>query len=61
MNKNKHPHPKDMDNGQFDTSGGLEIYKLLWGLQGRMGRTEGILAIVAGTQGIILARVFGAW
>jgi len=57
----KHPHPKKMGNGQFNSQGGLEVYKLLWGLQGQVGRTEGMIAFLALSQGAILGRVFGAW
>jgi len=57
----KHPHPKEMENGEFTTVGGLEVYKLLWGLQGRVGRAEGMIAFLASSQVAILGRVFGAW
>lgn len=59
MSKTK--HPKDMENGEFATQGGLEVYKLLWGLQGRLGRAEGIIAVLTASQVAILGRVFGAW
>ena len=58
----KHPHPKELEgNGDFPTKGGLEVYKLLWGLQGRLSRTEAAVAILASSQVAILGRVFGAW
>ena len=51
----KHKHPKEMTNGDFNSSGGLEIYKLLWGLQGRVGRLEGGFAIGV----VLLATIVG--
>ena len=56
----KHPHPKDMGNGEFSSTGGLEVYKLLWGLQGRLGRVEGVQVLQGVLTGVILAKIFGA-
>ena len=42
----KTPHPSEVEgNGHFTSDGGLDIYKLLWGLQGRVGRLEGGFAV----------------
>ena len=41
-------------NGYFTSDGGFSIYSLLWNLQGRMGRVEGIVAIGAVLIGAIL-------
>lgn len=60
MKKSKHPHPKDMTNGEFSSTGGLEIYKLLWGIQGRVGRLEGTQVVQGILTGVILAKLFGA-
>lgn len=60
MSKQKHPHPKEMENGEFSTTGGLEVYKLLWGLQGRLSRAEAAVALLASLQAVILAKLFGA-
>jgi len=61
MVKPKRKHPDEMTNGEFTTEGGLEVYKLLWGLQGRLGRAEASIAFLTATQVAILGRVFGAW
>lgn len=57
----KHPNPKEMTNGEFATSGGLEVYKLLWGLQGRVGRLEGGFALIILLLGAILTKLQGIW
>ena len=57
----KHPHPKDMTNGEFATIGGLEGYKLLYALQGRVGRLEGGVALGIILLGAILTKLQGIW
>lgn len=58
----KTPHPKDVENnGHFNTKGGFEIYKLLYGLQGRVGRLEGTQVVQTIISGVILAKLFGAF
>lgn len=44
--KKQHPHPDEMGNGEFQSSGGLISYQLLYDLIGRVGRLEGGFAIV---------------
>ena len=61
MTKEKRKHPKEMTNGEFSTTGGLEVYKLLWGLQGRVGRLEGGFTLVILLLGAILAKLQGLW
>ena len=57
----KKKHPKEMTNGEFQTSGGLEVYKLLWGLQGRVGRLEGGFVLIILLLGAILSKLQGLW
>ena len=60
--KPKHPHPKEMEgNGSFTSEGGLEVYKLLWGFQGRVTRLEVLVAVLSTGHGVLLAKVFGAF
>ncbi len=61
--KPKVPKPKHPDevNGGFASEGGLEMYRLLWGLQGRVGRLEGIMVLVPVLLGVIIAKLFGAF
>ena len=52
----KTPHPSEVEgNGHFQSDGGFSIYSLLWNLQGRMGRVEGIVAIGA----LLIASILG--
>ena len=41
----KPPKPDEL-NGDHDR--GFEIYKMLWGLQGRIGRLEGTMLLLTG-------------
>lgn len=59
--ESKHPHPKEMTNGEFTTKGGLEVYKLLWGLQGRVGRLEASVGFLMLLMGAILAKLTEVW
>ncbi len=62
LRNKKSPHPEELkDNGDFATTGGFRVYELLYGLQGRVSRTEAAVAFLASSQVAILGRVFGAW
>lgn len=54
-----YPHPRELSNGDFISKGGLELYKLVYGLNGRIGRAEGSIVVLVGAQGVIIARLFG--
>ena len=60
----KPKHPKEMGNGQFKSEGGLELYTIVFGLIGRVGRLEGgfvivivLLTAILGLLGVILERL----
>jgi len=60
--KKKPPHPDEVENnGHFPNKGGFEIYKLLYGLQGRVSKLEGGFVLVILLLGAILAKLQGAW
>ena len=62
MSKEPKPkHPKDMGNGHFNTQGGLDIYKLLWGLQGRMSRVEAGWGFNSLLLAAILTKLMEVW
>jgi hypothetical protein len=53
--KHPHPHPNRLTNGEFQSSGGLISYQVLYDLVGRVGRLEGGVAIILALMSIILA------
>ena len=59
--ESKHPHPDKMTNGEFQSEGGLEIYKLLFGLQGRVGKLEAAVGFLVLLMGAILAKLEGVY
>lgn len=60
--KTKHPRPEEVENNDhFPNKGGFEIYKLLYGLQGRVGRLEGTQVVQAILTSVVLAKLFGAF
>ena len=57
----KPKHPKEMGNGQFGSEGGFEMYKLIYGLAGRVGRLEGAYAVMILLLGAILTKLMEVW
>ena len=58
----KTPHPSEVEgNGHFTSDGGLDIYKLLWGLQGRMSRVEAGWAFNSLLLAAILTKLMEVW
>ena len=61
MKKPKVPkakHPSEV-NGGFNSTGGEELYNLLWGLQGRVSKLEGGFVIVIVLLAAVLAKLQG--
>ena len=58
----KTPHPSEVEgNGHFTSDGGLDIYKLLWGLQGRVGRLEGMWLVDKLILGVVMTKLLELW
>ena len=60
-----HPDPESMQNGEFTSKGGFEIYKMLYVLNGRVSKLEAKQAIMwlitTGLVAGILAKLQGFW
>lgn len=59
--KPKLPKPPSPDELNGDHDRGFEVYKLLWALQGRVGRLEGLMLLIPAMLGVLLAKAFGAF
>lgn len=59
--KPKLPKPPRPDELNGDHDRGFEVYKLLWNLQGRMGRMEMAYVLLQTTVIVLLAKAFGAF
>ncbi len=64
----KPKHPDDMNGTDFNSPGGREIHSVVWGMNARLGKVEGILTmmlvlipVIFGMLGVLLAKAFGAF
>ncbi len=54
----KPPRPDEL-NGDHDR--GFEVYKMLWNMQGRIGRMEAAYVLLQAAVVVLLAKAFGAF
>ncbi len=61
MAKKKLPKPPSPEQLNGDHDRGFEVYKMLWTMQGRIGRMEAAYVLLQAAVIVLLAKEFGAF